>query len=648
MSVKSLFLKIASFAVLLTVGISAAGVEVYAKDSAFTPAGVYTEYDEKSSYQEEKGTASADISSDNSLGILKVNGDAKDEGSNTYYVQDGNLTLNYDIDLSALETESDKWHLTDDKSKAVNGVSLDQNILSGSIIVQSSLDGENWLVDATYTDVFSGNVDLSTPFFTTKDIHQLNGCYYRVTVAYKLQKQLEDKKILLWNTDNFEYKKVTETYTIFVVDQDTIDNKSASPDTKPRKEFKDKVNTGKDNGYDLDQATKVDEGDPHFGWNIGTFTVNGYTRETKEDDGTIVFLKTVGDNITLWFTLNQDINCLDGDDTLSIAEDKDGYDKAFEVKKTNFKHGTLIVKYTDEDGNSHDPVIYTDFLAANAVTGADTRVQLYEEGEYEVSLDYEVYSNPRKVGPVDVFPSTNDYKIYFKFSIRNGNTMAFPKDASTGSELKDGALTANGFTIDMALSKYLTIDVVRTEVNENADGTLSTSVRSNTVGKDGESFTKEGIYEITVKNQYSDGKPTTITLYVGTDKNVVALAKNHLTVDELNEYLKNGTTIDDDGTLLAPPEESTAEETEPAAEETIVSEEATAVTDNSNEVVQPENENASDNINADIENADEEADTAQKKTTPIFPFVIAGVIIAAGIGFIAIKRKKPEDKEKSE
>ena len=226
--------------------------------------------------------------------------------------------------------------------------------------------------------------------------------------------------------------------------------------------------------------------------------------------------------------------------------------------------------------------------------------------------------------------------------------MAFPKDASTGSELKDGALTANGFTIDMALSKYLTIDVVRTEVNENADGTLSTSVRSNTVGKDGESFTKEGIYEITVKNQYSDGKPTTITLYVGTDKNVVALAKNHLTVDELNEYLKNGTTIDDDGTLLAPPEESTAEETEPAAEETIVSEEATAVTDNSNEVVQPENENASDNINADIENADEEADTAQKKTTPIFPFVIAGVIIAAGIGFIAIKRKKPEDKEKSE
>lgn len=58
------------------------------------------------------------------------------------------------------------------------------------------------------------------------------------------------------------------------------------------------------------------------------FTVNGYTRETTDSDGTAVLLKTVGDDITLWFTLNQDIKYLDDNKNLSIAEDTNDYDKA--------------------------------------------------------------------------------------------------------------------------------------------------------------------------------------------------------------------------------------------------------------------------------------------------------------------------------
>ena len=60
------------------------------------------------------------------------------------------------------------------------------------------------------------------------------------------------------------------------------------------------------------------------------------------------------------------------------------------MPKTNFKHGTLIIRFTDFQGNKSDPIIYTDFLAANARTGADTRVQFFEEGDYEVALDYEI------------------------------------------------------------------------------------------------------------------------------------------------------------------------------------------------------------------------------------------------------------------
>ena len=101
---------------------------------------------------------------------------------------------------------------------------------------------------------------------------------------------------------------------------------------------------------------------------------------------------------------------------MSIAEDKNAYDKYFEVSKTNFKHGALIIRYTDWENVKHEPIIYTDYLAANAKTGADTRVYLFEEGDYEVALDYSIKDNPRQVKGVSVVPTYTDYKILFKYN----------------------------------------------------------------------------------------------------------------------------------------------------------------------------------------------------------------------------------------
>ena len=63
-----------------------------------------------------------------------------------------------------------------------------------------------------------------------------------------------------------------------------------------------------------------------YGWSLGTFLVNGYTREISSN-GTPVFLKNVGDKVTLWFTLTQDINNLNGKSALTISEDTNGYDQ---------------------------------------------------------------------------------------------------------------------------------------------------------------------------------------------------------------------------------------------------------------------------------------------------------------------------------
>lgn len=525
----------------------------FTQNKTFAPSGSYYEFGGKDGFDITGNDESTEISESNALGTLFVSGNINDQGSDVYHVQSENVSVFYSIDVNSLESATDQWHLIEEKTKTIDDFDLNENILKGAIVVQSSLDGKNWLVEEVYTDVFSGKVNLTDSLFKTKNIQQMNGSYYRVIVAYTLEKLVGKSNNFFGENDKFDYMKVAEVYQFYVIDQNTVDNKTASPSRKPRKEFKEKVNTSHDNGFDVSKAKEIDKDDPHFGWDLGVFTVNGYTRESTQSDGTAVFLKTLGDDITLWFTLNQDINRLDGNESLFIEEDTNGYDKALGIKQTNFKHGTLIIKYTDEEGHSPDSVIYTDFLRANTMTGANTRIQLYEEGEYEVTLNYVIQG---KNGLFNAFKSFNDYKMTFKFAIRNGNTMAFTKDILTSSELKDGALTTNGFSIDLAESKYLTIDVVRKEVVQNADGTLTTIVRNNSIAANGDTYTKEGIYEITVKNLYSDGKPNTTILYVGSNKNITAIARNRLTVDKLNEYIRSGTTIGEDGTLINAPKET--------------------------------------------------------------------------------------------
>ena len=70
-------------------------------------------------------------------------------------------------------------------------------------------------------------------------------------------------------------------------------------------------NTGKNTGY----SKKIDIGknDPHFGWDLGSFYVTGYTDTATNSDGSTIFLKNVGDTIALRFNLEQDIKKLNDD-----------------------------------------------------------------------------------------------------------------------------------------------------------------------------------------------------------------------------------------------------------------------------------------------------------------------------------------------
>ncbi len=523
---------------------------VYAEDRGTNVIGEYYEFDEKSNY--DYSTPNTVVSTDSnemSFGVFSLSGQLiateKKNGVPAYSIKDGNVGLVYTFDKSKLMMEETKWHVIDDNSKKIDNLSLENKILKGALILQSSLDGESWTEDMVLTNVFTDESVLINSFYTTKDIQQQNGCYYRIIIAYEMKKKTGSHKVVFVKVDEESKKKVVELYKFYLVDSDIDDYLSAN--SLPLKQLGSKVNTGKDNGYSGNN--QVAKEDPHYGWDLGTFSVNGYTREGVSDDVN-VFLKNVGDKVTLWFKLKEDINKLNGNDYLTINEDKNGYYQNFEISQTNFGSGTLIIRHKDYLGKTHEPVIYTNYLEANAKTGVDTRIQLFEEGDYEVSLCYEVENDQHQIGSVSLLPSYENYKIDFKFKIRNGNCMVYPFDVMNGNELSDHAITPNGFNLDMAKSRYLTIDVVEYLLKVSSDGTLTEDVRKNSVRKDSEAFSKEGIYRFTVKNLFTDGEPTIKTIYVGDNKYLKALSKYGISVEELNGKIISGAEISDDGFLV--------------------------------------------------------------------------------------------------
>ncbi|MCC8105728.1 MAG: hypothetical protein LIO99_06940 [Clostridiales bacterium] len=606
----------------------------YAEDDSYLVSGQVYDFDKDSHYQLEEASAVTNTTSDNVIGQLTITGDISinDDiagGISTYTVGEGVLSLSYVYDLASLNADEFNWCVTEDKTKKVDGIQLASDILSGALILQTSLDGDTWITETieNSTDIFGDEIALEAPFYDTIDIQLQNGCYYRVYIVYEMRMRLDDKSVLFVDVENYDYKKVAEVYEFYASYAET----GASAADTPRKTLGDKVNTGKDTGYSGNNEITSD--DPHYGWDIGEFFINGYTRETKDEDGNTYFLKNVGDKVTLWFSLEQDISCLNEDSNLYIAEDNNGYDQYFETAKTNFKQGTLIIQYTDEEGVKHDPVIYTNYLAACARTGADTKVQLFEEGDYEVSLDYEI---AKKSGPLSKITSYTDYKISFSFSIRNGNCMVYPFDVVTGSELTDQDITANGFSLDMAKSRYLTIDVTRIVLTMGTDGLLVEDVRFNRPAKDGDQYTDEGIYTFIVRNLYT-GESTTKTIYVGEDPYLAALSRNGYTLEELNAEIANGAVISEDGSITEPidiEQETKKEETEDYTERETDTEDETGIETEIANTTEELTEAVSDDPNA------ESGTETEKSSGFTYIGVIILILVLILLAVVMIRRHK--------
>lgn len=482
---------------------------VFGEGNDVEVAGTKYEFEEKNDYVFEDAISVESSSKTETYGKFYISGnvESSDMHNNylSYAIDEGLFTISYDYDDKLLNASVDELHLSSDDGKKINGKNINSKIQKGTILLQTSKDGEIWHDASLMSNVFEKTPINKEPIYESTDIQLLNGTYYRVIVAYELKQRTKDNKY--WK-DEYKTSKYAEVYEFYAYNRNATSVKAPAKDN--RFTLGEKKRAEKYEGYSQPVPIK-DDSDPHYGWDIGEFFIGGFT-EMKGND---TFLKETGDRVSLWFNLKQDINNCNNKDAIYVVSDENGYDQELETERTYFGKGALIIKKTNSDGTKEKPIIYTNFLEASASPNADIKVSLFEEGDYQVTLDYELKYDKTKIPGIDfsVFPEKARYKISFSFSIRNGNTIVFFKDiGNNDSELKTGSCTENGIKVDYAKSKYLTVYYERSTLNGNVF-----DVRKNTVVSDGDVFKDEGVYKFTITNE-TTGQTTEKILCIGSEE----------------------------------------------------------------------------------------------------------------------------------
>ena len=268
-----------------------------------------------------------------------------------------------------------------------------------------------------------------------------------------------------------------------------------------------------DTGVDKDYSGRKEKKEGlHKEWKLGEFFISDFTRKENADSNCPVFYKSLGDEVTLRFHLEQDIDRINGEKDLSISDDTADFDEALMRddfdKKQQFGRGALIIRHTNSQNKSRLLPLYTNYLLAKGTTGANTKVVLNEEGKYEIALDYEVMKK------VPVKSSFGNYSIRLKFEIRNGDMAVHFFDIASKNELLDRNITRDGFSISALSSNALGIFVEYYTIQTDASGYKALNRNYGRMAKDGNEYTDNGIYVITVTDPRTDEKMQK-TLFIG-------------------------------------------------------------------------------------------------------------------------------------
>lgn len=595
-----------------------------------------------------------------------VNGDidavSTKNGFTSYAVKNGNLKIFVDDSFAKKLFTPDSnqdWHIITDKTKQVDSAKLSSNIGSGAVVVQTSRDGKAWVTIDSETDIYNKMDSINKrsiageeikAFYETTNIQIANGCYYRLIVAYKLEREVDPSKFLFITTKNTEAKERVEIYQFYAYNPDV--KQTEVLDKKNAYEFGDVYRVNDQDGFDNPEKIKSD--DPHIDWSVGKFYVSGYTKDIKDSDGeTPIFLKVPGDKAALWFNLEQQIDKCNNRTDIKINDIASGSDINFGTPTiNNVGRGMLIIRKTDNK-NQKERQIYTNYLEASASFGANTRVDLFEEGDYEVALDYQLhYDKPFVFGTTTT--KTLTYRIAFKFKVRNGDISAFIRDTETNQFIKNGNVAEKGFYIDVANSKYLDLHIERYVLTEGLDD-LVEDVKFSGEAQEGRHYTEEGIYTVRVTNEATKNSIEK-TIYVGNRDIMRAHMATGMSISEINERIAAGAYIDANGNIVDPepePEPEPEVESESEAESQVSSEEHENKSEVKEEPQDITKENSETNTNVGKGGVNQET-SAEVVTEPnsekkgIGVYVVLAVILVAGGTTLVMLRKKSGTTKKKE
>jgi len=154
-----------------------------------------------------------------SIGTFGVQGNIKKQSTYDGYVAFGTvdeLILGYNYDGSYQTKNKEAWNLTSSNEKKINDITIDKKIGKGAIIVENSLNGKEWALVHSITDIFDKDKKAMDAFYNISIDDAKKGTYYRVSVAYRMAQKVAVDKNWIFKSDVFQYKEFVEVYEFYV------------------------------------------------------------------------------------------------------------------------------------------------------------------------------------------------------------------------------------------------------------------------------------------------------------------------------------------------------------------------------------------------------------------------------------------------
>lgn len=311
-------------------------IDVFAVGINGTPTAAIYELNDKAEYKYSSAVQKAGTLAygAKSLGTANVYGNDLEESSFrnvTAFGATGPINIGYMYNGSYQTGTKTEWNLVSDSAKTVNGYDVGGKIQKGVIIIQKSSDGYNWAEACKpVVNFFGKNTKGNAAIYVASEDELKQGTYFKMIVAYEMEKQTKAGDISNWDGDweRHQYVEVYDFYLCYEANPVTVHDVASmgtinsGGSTKNgfyinRNGSTNRITVSKDGGT----ATEI----------VGTETF------TKAGSYIITTTTKFGKNFSYAIRINDGIQIVNMSPVVYVSDDKKGYTTASVVRgKTEY------------------------------------------------------------------------------------------------------------------------------------------------------------------------------------------------------------------------------------------------------------------------------------------------------------------------